>query len=157
VPQHGNEHERSITDYWYCISSYIRGARSYSSINSNLGASFGRLARYIPTTASQTVTSYFIYNAAILCLLGVLAYKNSQHVVYRQYQSYHAFIHHDARPDMVDALWTLIFVMGQWGVLLSSLPIKAVNTTFMTISNLSPLKLPTTQYQTSLTLIFSLG
>jgi hypothetical protein len=44
------------------------------------------------------------------------------------------------------------FQMGQGGVLLSFLPIKAVNITFITISNLSPFRFPRTQPRKLLTL-----
>jgi hypothetical protein len=80
---HQNEHQRSVNDLWSCIFGNIGGAGSEVSIHSDLAASIGIQARYIPATASQTVTTYFIYKPATKCLLGVLAYKNKQNIMYR--------------------------------------------------------------------------
>jgi len=44
--------------------------------------------------------------------MSILANKNGQNIVYRQYQVDCTLFNHDARPKIIDTPLTLIFEMG---------------------------------------------
>jgi len=81
--------------------------------------------------------------------MSVLGSKTGQNVVYRHHRPHSTVINHDARPTIIDTLLTFIFKMGQGAFRLLSFPYKVANTSFMTVCNLSPLRLPRIQHQKS--------
>jgi len=62
-----NGHQCRVNDLWSWIFGSICDACSHTSINRELSAYIGRLARDISATASGTVTTHLIYNTTTKC------------------------------------------------------------------------------------------
>ena len=75
LPHLDIERQRGVNDYWSCILGNLCGAWSQTSINNKLVALVGRWARYILVTASQTITTKFIFNAVTQCSWAFLPIK----------------------------------------------------------------------------------
>jgi len=161
LPHAENQRQLSINNFWSRIFGYPSSTWFQTSIKEELTAAVGRWARDIPTTASWTVTTYFIYNAAthsswafepmnivkmlycdnhscIACWLPMMkgqkplmlrwrsfswwsrervpssfAYEGGQYCIYDCLQPIATPITQHARPNLIDALLTLIFRMWQ--------------------------------------------
>jgi len=62
-----NERQWSINNWWSCILGNLSGAWSHVSINKWLSAFRSKWPSDIPTIASWTVTTYFVYKGATEC------------------------------------------------------------------------------------------
>jgi hypothetical protein len=79
VPHLESKCPGNVNVFRLCILGNLEGTWSQTSLYEELAAFIGSWAKYIPTTASQTVIIYFNFNAVIQRLWAVYLIDQSKH------------------------------------------------------------------------------